>query len=256
MNGLLRLRKDMVITGIIPFKYLLYATFLSDVIPLEEDGVKYGIFSRDALDLYSYYSEWHNDDLRRSELKKALDDLQDEGLVYYDEHGRIFLGEFRGRKFFTFEVKNSLFDKAKDLLFKEIDNYIRTKPAKGKSRGRYIKDQIEQLMEKGVDNMTPGDFTDLHSYLYELYTGGEIYILRNKVESFQTNNMLKAYDRFTVFTILVEGTLKYDSFRKKGVPTITNVACMKDDVFGSLTKTDSGSKEYMREIISTDDSEF
>ena len=107
--------------------------------------------------------------------------------------------------------------------------------------------------------MTPGDFTELHGYLYEVYTGGEIYVLRGKVEYFQTNNMLKAYDRFTVFSLIVEATLRYDKYRKKGVPTLTNVACMKDDVFHTLVRSsDEGSKDYMREMTSSinEDSEF
>lgn len=87
-----------------------------------------------------------------------------------------------------------------------------------------------------------------------MYTGGEVYIIRSKVEYFQTNNMLKAYDRFTVFAILIEGTLNYDEYSTRGVPTLTNVAYRKDDIFRKLTRTDSDSKDYMREMDTTDGS--
>ena len=260
MNTLLRLRKDMPITGLVPFKYLLYAAMLSDVVPFysEEDDIKYGIFSESEQDLYDYYPDWDNADERRNEVFKALSDLSDEGLIWFDEDNRIYLGEYRGKKFFPFEVKNSLFEKAMELLDSKLKDYGKSKSAKSKSRARYIREQINRLTSKGVENLTPGDFTDLHGYLYEIYTGGEVYILRGKVEHFQTNNMLKAYDKFTVFSLIVEATLRYDSYRKKGIPTLTNVACMKDDIFRALTKSEEGSKDYMREMSSSIDvnSEF
>lgn len=259
MNALFRLRKDMQITGLVPFKYLLYSAMLSDVTPYtpDDEETKYGVFSGVQEDLYDYFPEWDHVDDRRNEVLKALNDLAEEGLIWFDEEDRVYLGEYRGKKFFTFEVKNSLFDSAMELLDRELKRYGKSKSAKDKSRSRYIRDQIDQLIDRGVENLGPGNFTDLHGYLYEVYTGGEIYILRGKVEHFQTNNMLKAYDKFTVFSILVEATLRYDTYRKKGVPTLTNVACMKDDVFRTLTKTDSG-KEYMREMSSSvsDDSSF
>ena len=104
--------------------------------------------------------------------------------------------------------------------------------------------------------MRPGDFTELHSLLYEVYTGGEVYILRSKTEQFQTSNMLKAYDRHTVFALIVYGTLNYDEYRPKGLPTMTTVACMKDEVFGKLAKPTKGSKDYMRDIDDSEDSDF
>lgn len=260
MNALLRLRKDMSITRMVPFKYLLYSAMLSDVVPFtpEDEDVKYGVFAEPEQELYDYYTDWTHSDDRRDEVLKALNELADEGLIWFDEDNRVYLGEFRGRKFFPFEVKSSLFDEAKDVLETELKRYGRSKSAKDKSRSRYIREQVNKLYDKGVENMTPGDFTDLHGYLYEIYTGGEIYLIRGKAEHFQTNNMLKAYDRFTVFSLIVQATLHYDDFRKKGVPTLTNVACMKDDVFRALTKTDSGSKDYMREMSSSidDNSEF
>lgn len=250
----------MPITGLVPFKYLLYSAMLSNVVPFtpDDEDIKYGIFAETQQDLYDYYPDWGHADDRGNEILKALNDLADEGLIWFDEDDRIYLGEYRGKKFFPFEVKNSLFDEAVELMKLEIKRYGRSKSAKDKSRARYIREQIDRFIDKGVENMTPGDFTDLHGYLYEVYTGGEVYIIRGKVEHFQTNNMLKAYDKFTVFSLIVEATLKYDKYRKKGVPTLTNVACMKDDVFHALTKTDVGSKEYMREMTSTisEDSEF
>ena len=260
MNILLRLRKDMPISGIVPFKYLLYTAMLSNVVPFipEDEDVKYGVFSETEQELYDYYPDWDNVDDRRNEILKALNDLAEEGLIWFDDENRVYLGEFRGKKFFPFEVKNSLFDEAKKLLDEHLKLYGKSKSAKDKSRSRYIKEQINRFLDKGVENMSPGDFTELHSFVYELYTGGEIYHIRGKAEHFQTNNMLKAYDKFTVFSLIVEATLRYDSYRKRGVPTLTNVACMKDDVFHALTKTSEGSKEYMRDIVSSisEDSEF
>lgn len=250
MNALLRLRKDMTIAGIVDFKHLLYLALLSDVVSYEpeDEDTRYGIYGGDYDDLYDRFSDWEEDTVH-----SALEELGEEGMLYFDEENRIYLGEFRGRKFFTFEKENSMFEEASKLLDSELKRYGRSKSAKDKSRARYIRGQIDQFLDKGVDNMTPGDFTDLHGYLYEIYTGGEIYILRGRVEHFQTNNMLKAYDRFTVYSLLVEATLRYDSYRKKGVPTLTNVACMKDDVFRALKKT-SG-KEYMRDVEHSVDDE-
>lgn len=260
MNALLRLRKDMPITGLVPFRYLLYLAMLSKVTPYtpDDEDTKYGVFAEEQDDLYDYYPDWDHADDRRNEILKALNDLSDEGLIWFDENDRVYLGEYRGKKFFPFEVKNSLFDNATDLMNSEIKRYGRSKSAKDKSRARYIREQVDKFLDKGVENMSPGDFTELHGYLYEVYTGGEVYLIRGKVEHFQTTNMLKAYDKFTVFSLIVEATLRYDTYRKKGVPTLTNVACMKDDVFRTLTKADEDSKEYMRDITSSvnEDSEF
>lgn len=260
MNVLLRLRKDMPLVNLVPFKYLLYSAMLSDVVPFtpDDEDVKYGIFAETYMDLYDRYPDWDHTDDRRNEVLKALNELMEEGLVWFDDDARVYLGEYRGKKFFPFEVKNSLFDDASELIDTELKRYGHSKSAKDKSRARYIREQIEKLTDNGVERMTPKDFTELHGYLYEVYTGGEIYIIRNKVEHFQTNNMLKAYDKFTVFSLIAETTLRYDKYRKKGVPTLTNVACMKDDVFHALTKSGEGSKDYMREMTSAinEDSEF
>ena len=251
MNGLCRIRKDMVITSLMPLKYIIYLSMLADITVCkgEEDGIKYGVYDKHK-DLYDFFSEWDSVDSRRSGVLKALQDLSEEGLIMFDDKDPdiIYLGEFRGKKFFTFEVKNSLYEDSVKLLNEEILRYSRSKSAKDKSRSRYIREQVDQLLEKEVDKLQPGDFTELHGLLYEVYTGGEVYNIRNKVEYYQTTNILKAYDKFTTFAIIVTGTLKYDSLRKNGIPTLTNVACLKDDVFRFLTKSDSGSKDYMRDI--------
>ena len=257
MNSLFKLRKNMAITGLVPFKYLLYAALLTKVTSFEpeDSDEKFGVFSENISDLYDYFPEFNSK--KNNEIDKALDDLADEGLISFDAENPelIYLGEFRGRKFFTFEVKSSLFEEAKQKLDDAIKAYGKSRSAKDKSRSRYIREQIDKLLaEKGVEAFTPNDFTDLHSYLYEMYTGGEVYIIRSKVEYFQTNNMLKAYDRFTVFAILIEGTLNYDEYSTRGVPTLTNVAYRKDDIFRKLTRTDSDSKDYMREMDTTDGS--
>lgn len=253
MNALLRLHKDSPLAAFVPLKYLIYSAAMSNIAPFDFDGVRYGASSYITDDIYDFFSSWSED-----EIYNSLKELGNEGIVFYDEDGRIFLGEYRGRKFFPFEVKNSLFDSAFEFMSGEIKKYGMSKSAKDKSRSRYIKEQIDKLIDRGVENMQPSDFTDLHSYLYEVYTGGEIYTIRNKVEYYQTSNMLKAYDRFTVFALIVEATLRYDKYRKNGVPTLTNVACMKDDVFRSLTKSSKGSKDYMRGVESSinEDSEF
>lgn len=260
MNVLLKLRKDMAITGLVPFKYLLYTALLTDVVAYEPKGedIKYGIYGGEQEDLYDRFPDWSTPDERTDEVYKALNDLAEEGLLFFDDDDRIYLGEFRGKKFFGFDVKNSLFDEASKVLDKELKRYGSSRSAKDKSRSRYIRERVNKFLDKGVENMSPGDFTEFHGYLYEVYTGGEIYVIRNKTEYYQTNNMLKAYDKFTVYALLVEGTLHYDEYRKKGVPTLTTVACMKDDVFHALSKSADGSKDYMREISSAVDenSEF
>ena len=251
MNTLFRLRKDMPLAGLVPFKHILYMALLSDVTILEEDDSRMAIFAKEQSDLYDYFSDWANEDDRRDEVLKALNELSEDGLIYFDDEDRIFLGEFRGRKFFPFEVKTSMFETASKLLDDAIKTYGASKSAKDKSRSRYIREQVDKLFSTGIESLSPSDFTDLHGYVYELYTGGEIYTIRNKVEYYQTNNMLKHYDRFTVFALIVEGTLNFDKYRSKGVPTLTTVACMADDVFRGLTKSDAGSKDYMREMTST-----
>lgn len=255
MNALLRLRKDMTIAGIVPFRYLLYTAMLSNVTIYEpeDEDTRYGIYGGEQSDLYDHFSDWTDEDIRCNEVYNSLNELSEEGLIFFDDESRIYLGEFRGRRFFTFEKENTLYEKANELLDENLRRYGSSKSAKDKSRAHYIREQIDRLKDKGIENLSPGDFTDLHGYLYEIYTGGEIYIVRGKAEHFQTNNMLKAYDKFTVYSLLVEATLRYDTYRRKGVPTLTNVACMKDDVFRELTQSAKGSKEYMRDMTSSVD---
>lgn len=245
----------MVITSKIPLKYLLYTALLSNVVKYEEDGVCYGVFVDTQEDVYDYFTDWSHSDSRKCEVEKALADLGDDGLIQFDEDGRIFLGEYRGRKFFTYEQEGSMTEEVLKVYEKHLKEYGSSRSAKDRSRSRYIQDKMDSFIEKGITNLGPSDFTELHSYMYELYTGGEVYIIRNKVEYYQTNNMLKAYDKQTVFALIIEGTLHYDKHRKKGVPTLTNVACAKDDIFRHLTKMGKDEKDYMREE-STSSNEF
>jgi len=248
----------MPICEVIPLRYLIYSALLSHVVAHEEEGVKHGVFGGDLSTLCDSFSDWTHGDSTKCSYSKALKELGEEGLVMFDaeDDELVYLGEFRGKRFFAFEVQNSIADKALEMLEKAIRNFKKSRSAVAKSRGRYIEEQTHNLLASGVQNLSPSDFTTLHGYLYELYTGGEIYQLRNKVEYFQTTNMLKAYDKATTFAIMVRATLDYDTFRKNGVPTLTNVACMKDDVFRIMSKPDTASKDYMREGDSEDMGEF
>lgn len=245
MNGLLKLHKSSPIANLIPFKHLLYTALLSDICTYEEDDTRWAIYAHDQSDLYDYFSDWSNDDDAKDEVYKALNELSEDGLIFFDDDDHVYVGEFRGRHFFPFEQKSSVYDKAVELLDAELKRYGSSKSAKDKSRARYIREQIDNITHD-VEAMSPGAFTELHGYLYEIYTGGEVYVVRNKTEYYQTNNILKAYDRFTTFAILVEGVLHYDKYRKRGLPTLINVACAKDDIVRGLTQGD-GSKDYMRE---------
>lgn len=253
MNALLKVSLENLPNGF-TLESFIYAVLMSDTKVIEEDGTKTVISARSVSDLYDYFDGWEN------EVYQALNKLGESGLVLFEDNEDdasddiVYLGELRGKRFFPFETKNSIFDKAVELMRKEIKRYGNSKSAKDKSRSRYIQEKVDAWLED-VSVMRPGDFTELHGYLYEVYTGGEIYMVRNKTEYYQTNNMLKAYDRFTVFAIIVEGTLRYDNYRKKGVPTLTNVACMKDEIFGELTKSEKGSKEYMRDTKHSMDDE-
>lgn len=238
MNCLFRLNKNLPILDSIPLKYVIYLTMLSNSEVLSDEDTKYAVFKED--DVYDRFSDWTEED-----VYKALSELGDEGLVLFDSDV-IYLGELRGRKFFSFESKSSLYDYAYNLLLDSLKVYSKSKSIKDKSRARYIKDFVTNLNDSGVSTMKVSDFNELHGYLYELYTGGEVYTIRNKIEYYQVNNMLKAYDKSTVFAILVEGTLHYDSYRKKGVPDLVSVAVLKDEIFGNLISKRKSSKEYMR----------
>lgn len=255
MNGLLKLKDTTPICGLIPFKYLLYSALISDIVSSPvygegEDSYQYALSAYTQEDVFDYYSDhW--------DVEVALNELCEEGLVlFFEDDGNIAVGEMRGRKFFPFERKSSLFDSALDFYKDSVKRYGSSKSAKDRSRASYISEQVNRFLDKGVANMNASDFTTLHGYLFEIYTGGEIYMIRSRTEYFQTNNMLKAYDRHTVFALLVEGTLNYDKYRNRGMPTLTTVACMKDDVFSALTTKGKGSKDYMRNVEKSMDSEF
>ena len=259
MNALFRLRKDMYITSVVPFKHILYLALLSNVVPHQDEDseTRYGVYGGNQADLYDQFSDWSDVKDSKDEVLQALNSLAEEGLIFFDDDdegdGLIYLGEFRGKRFFTFEIKSSMCDQAVKTLKEAIKTYGASKSAKDRSRSKFIMERLNEFLDKGIDSMTPTDFTNLHGYVYEIYTGGEIYILRNKVEQYQTKNMLKAYDRNTVFSIIVEGTLNFGKYRNTGSPTMTTVACIKDDVFSGLVKSDKGSKEYMREVSTDSD---
>lgn len=185
MNVLLKLRKDMPICGLVPFKYLLYVAMLSNVIPYEDEDTRYGIFPEKYNEIGDFFPDWEHSDIKKDAVVKALDELAEEGLILFDSDNNVYLGEYRGRKFFPFEKKSSLFDDAVKLATKSIKHYGASKSAKDKSRSRFIREQLYKLLDKGIPNLTSNDFTELHGYLYEVYTGGEVYIIRNKVELFQ-----------------------------------------------------------------------
>ena len=103
--------------------------------------------------MYDHFSDWSNEDDRRDEVLQALNDLCDEGFIFFDDDDRVYLGEFRGRKFFTFEQKNSLYESAEKTLDEALKRYGRSKSAKDKSRARYIREQIDK---KGMIDVGAG----------------------------------------------------------------------------------------------------
>ena len=136
MNVLFRLKKDMAITGLLPFRYLLYAALLSDVVSYEPEGedIRYGVYGGEQNDLYDRFSDWSDADERKDEVLKALNDLADEGLIFFDDDDRVYLGEFRGKRFFAFDCKSSLFDEAVVSFDTELKRYGASRSAKDKSR--------------------------------------------------------------------------------------------------------------------------
>ena len=168
-------------------------------------------------------------------------------LIFMDTEEGIYAGEIRGSRFFPFNAESSIADAAIEKLREAIKSFEKPRSALRRSRGRFIAEQINTYIDRGISEMTPGDFTTLFTYLYEIFTGGETYTVRNKTEYYQTTNILKAYDKFTTFAILVEGTLNYPAYDRRGVPTLTRVSVMKDTIFGALSRGD-GSKDYMREV--------
>ena len=245
MNGLLRLKKDMPVVGLTNFRHILYFTLLSSISSEVYEDTKFVFSNLTEEDVYDYFSDWDTD-----EVHDALKTLGEEGLVEFSE-GKIYLGEFRGKRFFPYEAKSSMFEMIREFLFDKLSVYSKT--ARNKSRAKYIMKEVKNLSEK-VDKLTPSDFTELHGLLYEVYTGGEVYNVRNQVEYYQTSNILKVYDRHTTFCIITEGTLNYEAYRKSGIPTLTFVGVSKDDIFGNLAKGTSHGKDYMRSVEDVIDS--
>ena len=62
MNSLFKLRKNMAIPGLVPFKYLLYAALLTKVTSFEpeDSDEKFGVFSENISDLYDYFPEFNS----------------------------------------------------------------------------------------------------------------------------------------------------------------------------------------------------
>lgn len=244
MNGLHKLRKEFSVSGIVDFEILLYMALISNVSSgkVEGDDTVYALCSCKRDDLYDIFATWDE-----SEIDKAVDALLHKGLIFMDTEGGIYAGEIRGSRFFPFNAESSIADAAIEKLREAIKSFEKPRSALRRSRGRFIAEQINTYIDRGISEMTPGDFTTLFTYLYEIFTGGETYMVRNKTEYYQTTNILKAYDKFTTFAILVEGTLNYPAYARRGVPTLTRVSVMKDTIFGALSRGD-GSKDYMREV--------
>jgi hypothetical protein len=239
----------MPILGLVQLKYLLYCTLLSDTVAEEmEDGSRYVKYSKDVSHLKDLWGDFSSSP-KNNLFDEALEELESEGLILFgfEDSDTVYVGELRGRKFFPFELESPLVDKAVEKVMTQIKEYGKHKSTLAKSRAKYLHKEFQDLLDDGVENWQPQKFTELHGILYELYTGGEQYIIRNKVEYYQTNNMLKAFDRTTLFSIMVEAVLNYHDYRN-GLPTLVNVAFVKDEVLAKLTRPD-GSKEYMREEL-------
>lgn len=245
MNLLKKLTKSSAVVSLLEFKHLVYLVLLSDVVSEETDLrklVRYNGTYEEFLDLFP---DWDSLDDNESEIVQTLYSLEKEGLISFNEEGEyIYVGALSGRKFVPFMKVDSLYKKAVDKLTVALDEYRKNSFSKGVSRSKFIYGKLKDKFLQGTTLLNPNDFTSLHSYLYEIYTGGEIYTIRNQKEYYQTNNMLKAYDKDTVFAILVEGVLNYDVYRVKGIPTLTNVAFIKDEIFHNLVKPKG--KDYMR----------
>ena len=247
-NGLFHIRRTSPMAGKYSLEDLIYFACLSDITKVTDGGEQLGEFSKGYDLLCAYFKDWS-----REEIDEALNSLADKGLVMFDDTDEdiIYVGTFDGKRFDPFTPEDSsLVTRAEEKIDLAINE-----AAVPKVRLLYIKNRIKLLRERGIDNMSVTDFNELHSLLYEIYTGGEDYKIRNKIEYYQINNMLKSYDKRTIFAIVTFGVLDYDTFRKKGVPTITNVAYIKDDVMRRLVHKDTSSKEYMREKSSDENSD-
>lgn len=247
MNGLLKIKKGSPILGLIPLKMFVYAVLISDLVPLEEDDEKLAVFSRDEQTLYDLFPSFDEGD--EHDFADALNTLTEENLIYIREEDELIVcGTFQGKTFVPFTTENSMFDRSVEAVRKALKEFGTSLGGYSKSRRRHLADSFEELLNKGVASFTGGDFNSLHEILYEVYTGGENYVIKNKVDGFQTTNMIKHYDKNTVFSIIVEAILNYDKYRSRYTPSLTMVANMAEDVYRALIKSKTpGSKDYLRE---------
>ena len=171
MNALLRLHKEMAVVSAIPLKELMFVVMLSDVqkVYSEDEDVYLVAINKTKSEFLEVFTDWDS-----SEVSKAFDELMDEGLVYedIDDSETLYVGELRGRKVFTFEQESSLLTLAQNKVDEVLRGQLKSRSAKDRSRASYIKGKIEDMLSEGVGAMTPSKFTELHGYMYELYTGG------------------------------------------------------------------------------------
>lgn len=243
-NALFHIRRNSQLAKRFSIEDLIYMTCLSSIEKFyeEKSGTTYGLFSKGYDLLCEYFSDWDS-----KELSKAFETLGEQGLLLFGEEDTydsdfIYVGTFEGKRFEPFtSAESNLYQDAKDKITQAIKESVLPK-----ARNLYIKGRLNSMIEKGAEYLNVNDYNELHGLLYELYTGGEDYKVRNKTEMFQTSNILKAYDHATTFAIITDGVLNYDFYRKKGVPTLINIGYLKDDVFRKLVHKDTSTKEYMR----------
>ena len=77
MNALFRLRKDMYITSVVPFKHILYLALLSNVVPHQDEDseTRYGVYGGNQADLYDQFSDWSDVKDSKDEVLQALNSL-------------------------------------------------------------------------------------------------------------------------------------------------------------------------------------
>lgn len=251
MNVLFKLKKDSPIFGVFPFKTILYTAILSDVIVKEdeENDIRWAVCGKNEADFYDLFESFDSHKDEESELLATLEELENEGLIQCSEYGVITVGQFVGRAYVPFAKEDSLCNKAVEKIKAALNSHLKSlKSASAKSRGVTLKEDFEKLLDKGIGKMRTGDLNILHGILYEVYTGGEVYVIKGQVDAVQTYNMLRRYDVYTVFALITEAVLNYDTYRSKHTPNLKLVAQMAEDVYRALIKSKTpGSKEYMRE---------